>query len=1472
MRPLAVVTGASGGIGSAIARRLAEGGHDVVVGYGSRRDRADEVVVSLGAGDHVACAVDVTAPESLESLASLVAARGNRLAVLVNCVGVTRAVPHADLDGLDDDLFDSIMATNVRGVFATIRALAPALRAAKGCVVSISSVAGVTGLGSNVAYCASKAAVDSMTRSLGRALAPDVRVVSVSPGEVPASSGRSLRVVYAGSGECASAGWVEYGFVAPPSGMVCQVQYPGGRVSDVGYVGGVGGGAQVAMLVSGSESVSLGWDRVGRLVAMRDGLATLVAARAVEAGRDPVTAGVVARIEYDAGTGRVSRLVHPPVVPGGVSVVDRISYPSWALDQVMAGAQVQARVSSSVTPVGGARQEWSQSMLVDARSQQVVSSVDRAGLAVVVDRARDGRVESVTDQFKRKTTYAYDVFGQQVGQSGPFVQDADRGMRVVSSYDGAEQRSGGWRGMRAQVFTRPNFAGDAVGAWWGAQAQDGFTHRWDRRPVGTQDRWSGRATARWTPDSAATDWQFKVESSGAVAGFVVDGEACVPDAAGLCVIRGLVPGPKAVVVQVDEARASGFVQVSAAPVGEPVVPVPGEQVDPVFGVVTEQQLNDTFPGSERTPKTVNEYDEPWTGQSTSSTGPGGLRVEMVSEPVDPARGAFGRLLTRTTPGGQQLRMTYWGVGETAVLPGVCGGGEVRQWSGGARQIVRQDGSTQELFADRYGRQVARVVRGAVSGTQTTCLTYDDDDTVIRRDVFNGDGVLVERTRVVPEVDGDPLTSSTTVIKGPGSPVNPGGQTTTTTTIDLAGRVTSFTDAFGTVTTTTYTAQGSADTVTVTAPGTVTGGGRTLVLRYRYTAAQNWLDKVFVNGQLAADLTYDLTRAQITTITYADGVQADYRYFGNGVANRLTVTTPDTGRWQHQMDLQGTGRILGDTLTATATGTFTGAFTDTRTYTYDTATRLTRAQISSTQPGYPATTDYRYGYGPQDASCPTGYPGAGLDALRTSGSRNGVDYITCYSATGRTLSTTDPALTGGTGTTRLTHDPFGRVTAIGDRTQLVWAADTTLARITDTGTTTELDTYAGRIHTKTVTTPTPTTHTTGYGYAAPGSKGPVMLYDVDGSGAAVGVRAASVGLPGGVTVTIPGSGLAVATMTDLAGAAMVHVPMPALGAGAVSPDVPVVGAAARYGPFGEPLVAPTSASSMPQYQWQAAAGRETLAGGSGIVAMGARPYSPALGQFLAIDPDPGSGNNLYSYTSGDPINNADLSGNSEGCGLLCMGLSAGAAIAAFWGPWGSIIGVLASSASLAMAVTSAKSQGASTGLDNMEIAFASAALAFSGIRLLSFGIGKIVRWRMDVAKKGQAARNSARQSGDSDVLDLFNRRSSSGSIKDSTVKSPSQKPISSEIQSGELLFFEVPKGVKTGKSFSRNNEYMHQSNTASQMGKSLKGKGSQHGSTDSSATIKTNEYIQKFLFDQMEAQGSFVGGTTNFQFNLKSTFV
>lgn len=181
----AVVTGATGGIGSAIAHRLAKDGFAVVAGYHTAVERAEQLLADLPGSGHWTARISVLEPASLEQLATSLSAGVGALDVLVNCAGVTRAVPHDDLDGLDDDLVDEIFATNWRGPFATIRALRPLLETAEtGVVINISSVAGITGQGSNVAYCASKAALDSMTRSLGRALAPSIRVVSVSPGWV----------------------------------------------------------------------------------------------------------------------------------------------------------------------------------------------------------------------------------------------------------------------------------------------------------------------------------------------------------------------------------------------------------------------------------------------------------------------------------------------------------------------------------------------------------------------------------------------------------------------------------------------------------------------------------------------------------------------------------------------------------------------------------------------------------------------------------------------------------------------------------------------------------------------------------------------------------------------------------------------------------------------------------------------------------------------------------------------------------------------------------------------------------------------------------------------------------------------------------------------------------------------------------------------------------------------------------------
>lgn len=182
---LAVVTGGAGGIGAAICAGLAQAGATVVVGYNRSHEEAAALAAALpkAAMPHIALPAPVTDSAAMTELAGHITRSYGRCDMLVNCAGTTQFVPHDDLDGLNDALIDGILATNVRGPFAAVRAFRPLLAMnGAGLVVNVSSIAAVTAMGSNVMYCASKAAVDNMTKSLARALAPAIRVVSVSPG------------------------------------------------------------------------------------------------------------------------------------------------------------------------------------------------------------------------------------------------------------------------------------------------------------------------------------------------------------------------------------------------------------------------------------------------------------------------------------------------------------------------------------------------------------------------------------------------------------------------------------------------------------------------------------------------------------------------------------------------------------------------------------------------------------------------------------------------------------------------------------------------------------------------------------------------------------------------------------------------------------------------------------------------------------------------------------------------------------------------------------------------------------------------------------------------------------------------------------------------------------------------------------------------------------------------------------------
>lgn len=193
---VAVVTGGAGSMGTTICGALASEGMRVVVGYNGSVEKANALAASLPGDGHAALHAPVTDSAALTKLAGEIASRYGVCDVLVNCAGVTRFVPHNDLVTLDDQLIENILATNVRGPFACVRALRALLETSAqpggAVVVNISSIAGVTAMGSNVIYCASKAALDNMTKSLARALAPKIRVVSVSPGLVANDFVRSM--------------------------------------------------------------------------------------------------------------------------------------------------------------------------------------------------------------------------------------------------------------------------------------------------------------------------------------------------------------------------------------------------------------------------------------------------------------------------------------------------------------------------------------------------------------------------------------------------------------------------------------------------------------------------------------------------------------------------------------------------------------------------------------------------------------------------------------------------------------------------------------------------------------------------------------------------------------------------------------------------------------------------------------------------------------------------------------------------------------------------------------------------------------------------------------------------------------------------------------------------------------------------------------------------------------------------------
>jgi 3-oxoacyl-[acyl-carrier protein] reductase len=181
---VAIVTGSATGVGAATALALAGRGYDVLVNYSKSESEAQASIAACrdAGADALLVRGDVAQDADCKAIVQAAVERWGRVDALVNNAGVTTFAGAGNWDAIDAQSFQRVVGVNALGTFQMIRACAAPLKEAGGAIVNVSSIAGALGIGSSVAYIASKGAVNSMTLYFARALAPHVRVNAVCPG------------------------------------------------------------------------------------------------------------------------------------------------------------------------------------------------------------------------------------------------------------------------------------------------------------------------------------------------------------------------------------------------------------------------------------------------------------------------------------------------------------------------------------------------------------------------------------------------------------------------------------------------------------------------------------------------------------------------------------------------------------------------------------------------------------------------------------------------------------------------------------------------------------------------------------------------------------------------------------------------------------------------------------------------------------------------------------------------------------------------------------------------------------------------------------------------------------------------------------------------------------------------------------------------------------------------------------------
>lgn len=787
----------------------------------------------------------------------------------------------------------------------------------------------------------------------------------------------SLRVVllrYGGDPACPTGAPAGFDTQAPP-GMLCSVSYWDGTNTKLWYVSGL-----LARIEDpGSEFTDFGYD-AGKLARIRDPLAN-----------DAITAGVVANDETTRtvigyASGKVTSVTLPAPSAGAPRPGRSYTYTS--------GTETRVNVSGLTSPLGYARK------VIFDTAGRTTSDTDATGNTTTYQWDARDLLVSTTDPANRKSTVIYDQAMRPVDRYGPALSScfgtnnlpngtcSPAVARTQSEYDG------GITGLAAVYWDNKNLSGppkihDTVSSLnldWGLGQPSGIT------PV---DYWSGRFTGDITlPVSGTYSFRFLADDGVRLwidDQLVVDWWGVHANWSPSGTFINTVAGSKhRIRVDYFEETVGASVRLYWTPPGATEVLVPGSNLSPRYGLPTKETVHDSTVGSPSRVTSFSYGSNPEYGLVVSSTDdPGGLNLVSQSSYEPPGSGFF-RQTTRVLPAGNAWTMAYYGSTEIATNPCPQGGSANQAGRLRTRTGPDPDGTgpqtarMEEVVYDAAGRIVAT----RLGSEAWTCLTYD------------GRGRLT--TKTIPPFGGQPgrtLTYSYSVGGDPRvlSVTDPTGSITTT--VDLLGRVVSYTDVWGKTTTTTYDQ-----------PGRLAGrNGPVGSEVFTYDAAGR-VDTETLDGVLVADTAYD-GNGEVSSVSY-----------GNGTSLTVTRDATRAGVKKVSYAAPGGGLLASDEVTRSQSGRVVDEkiddvdpYTAGNNFVYDGAGRLTTARLAGITQTYGFATD---------TSCALA-PTAGMNTNRMSMEAGGVASSYCYDGADR--------LVAGTGLGAVSYDAHGNTTALGEMT-------------------------------------------------------------------------------------------------------------------------------------------------------------------------------------------------------------------------------------------------------------------------------------------------------------------------------------------------------------------------------------------------------------------------------------------------------